>query len=121
MTHRFMIHTIWLCFTALATPVYSQSFDGFYYPRGATGWSCNPSDLYADGAVIAVRDGMFYGTESACRMTNPRPSGNASVQYTMVCSNEGMESRREEMWTLTADGMTKTLADGRTFSFARCP
>lgn len=94
-------------------------YDGIY--RQAANADCGL--VGADGGAVEIRDGVFHGVESACRMTKPVQVNNMDATlFTMVCTGEG------SVWTERAMVMHKAEKDGiimawngYAFVYDRCP
>lgn len=102
-----------------ATSATADMFDGDY--RIAANSDC--ALIGVDGGAIRIKDGVFTGVESACRMTKPVDVLNMDAQlFTMECSGEG------SAWTERAMVMHKAEGDGiimiwngYAFVYDRCP
>lgn len=100
-----------------AMPAAAQSFDGLYRPEGS-GWDC--TSVGSDGGAMAVRDGMFYGVESACKLTNPtRVNGMNAVLFDAECDGEGMSYGYRMMLMALPDGIA-VIEDGSVSELERC-
>ena len=92
-------------FAALA-----DGFDGIYRPEGLGGWDCR--SIGSDGGALAVRDGVFYGVESACQLTNPvAVNGMSAVLFDAECSGEGESYAKRMMLMRVPDGLV-VIEDG---------
>lgn len=101
----------------LATPLAAQEFDGIYRPAGSA-WDCK--SVGSDGGAMAVRDGMFYGVESACKLTNPTPvKGMRAVLFDAECEGEG-ETYGYRMMLMQLAGGIAVMTDGYANEYERC-
>lgn len=104
---------------ALPMAVGAAPYDGIY--RQAANAECGL--IGVDGAAIEIRDGIFYGVESQCRMTRPVDVLDMDATlFTMQCSGE------DQQWTERAMIMTAKSVegiimvwDGYAFIYERCP
>lgn len=87
----------------LAGPALAQSYDGVY--RQAANSDC--ALVGVDGGAVEIRDGIFYGVETECRMTRPVNVVNMDATlFTMQCSGD------DQVWTERAMLMNKAGDDG---------
>ncbi|MEO0391351.1 MAG: hypothetical protein AAF218_10495 [Pseudomonadota bacterium] len=96
-------------FVMLAVPAIAQ--DGLYYPEGYGAWDCQ--SVGSDGGALEIREGWFYGVESACELTNPvavRDMG--ATLYDGVCSAEGTEYTERLMIMTAFDGAVIVVRKG---------
>ncbi len=101
----------------IATPVWAQDFDGLYRPAGST-WDCQ--SVGSDGGALSVRDGVLYGVESACSLTNPtRVNGMNAVLFDAECSGEG-ETYSYRVMLLQIAGGLAVIQDGSVSELERC-
>lgn len=107
------------CAAALPSMVASEDFDGVY--RQAANADC--ALVGVDGGAVEIRDGIFHGVESECRMSRPVNVLNMDAMlYTMECSAE------DDVWRERAFVMEKAEGDGiimvwngYAFVYDRCP
>lgn len=101
----------------VALPASAQSFDGLYRWAGS-GVDCQ-SVGSVDGA-IAVRDGMFYGLENACKLTNPtRVNGMKAMLFDAECNGEG-EAYFYRMMLMELPNGIAVITDGYANEYERC-
>jgi len=96
----------------LALPAVAGPFDGVYRPDQpwAEGWDCK--SVGSDGGALAVRDGVFYGVENACQLTNPvEVNGMTAVLYDAACSGEGETYAKRMMLMRLPEGLA-VIEDG---------
>jgi hypothetical protein len=96
----------------LALPAVAGPFDGVYRPDQpwAEGWDCK--SVGSDGGALAVRDGVFYGVENACQLTNPvEVNGMSAVLYDAECSGEGETYAKRMMLMRLPEGLA-VIEDG---------
>lgn len=96
-----------------------EGFDGIY--RQAANADC--ALIGVDGGAIEIRDGLFHGVDSECRMTKPvNVTGMDAKLFTMVCSGEDHHwtERAMLMHPAEGDGIIM-LWNGYAFSYDRCP
>lgn len=93
-----------------ATSVAAGPFDGLYRPDGADTWDC--TSVGSDGGALAVQDGVYYGVESACQLTNPvAVNGMSAVLYDAECSGEGESYAKRLMLMRVPEGLA-VIQDG---------
>ena len=95
-----------------AAPVAAQSFDGLYRPADAfaDGWDCQ--SVGQDGGALAVRDGVFYGVENSCQLTNPvAVNGMSGVLFDADCAGEGETYTKRMMLMRVPEGLA-VIEDG---------
>ena len=91
-------------------PALADGFDGIYRPEGLEGWDCR--SVGSDGGALAVRDGVFYGVESACQLTNPvAVNGMSAVLFDAECNGEGESYAKRMMLMRVPDGLA-VIEDG---------
>ena len=106
-----------LTLALLAPPAWAQEFDGLYRPAGST-WDCQ--SVGSDGGALAVRDGVLYGVESACSLTNPtRVNGMNAMLFDAECSGEGETYSYRVMLLQIAGGLV-VIQDGSVSELERC-
>jgi hypothetical protein len=96
----------------LALPAVAGPFDGVYRPDQpwAEGWDCK--SVGSDGGALALRDGVFYGVENACQLTNPvEVNGMSAVLYDAECSGEGETYAKRMMLMRLPEGLA-VIEDG---------
>ena len=96
----------------------ASPFDGTY--KQSSNAEC--ALVGVDGGSLRIADGIFYGVEVECRMTNPVEveQMNATV-FDMACIGEG--STWEERAILMSDAETSgvyMIWDGYAFRYERC-
>lgn len=99
---------------AAATP-----YDGVY--RQTANAECGL--VGADGAALEIRDGIFFGVEMQCRMTNPvNVIDMDATLYNMQCSGEGQYWDERAMMMKARDSTDLIMIwDGYAFRYSRCP
>ena len=106
-----------LLLASLAVPATAGPFDGLY--RAGEGWDCK--SVGSDGRALAVRDDVFYGVESACRLTNPvAVNGMSAVLYDAECSGEGESYAKRMMLMRVPEGLA-VIEDGFVNVLEPCP
>lgn len=103
-----------------ATAAAAGPYDGVYRPNYdfAAGWNCR--DIGMDGGAVAVRDGVLYGIENACQLTNPtQVRGMAATLYDAVCSGEGESYSYRVMLMRTDEGILM-IQEGFAADWLRC-
>ena len=102
----------------VATP--ATAFNGLYRPDEpwAEGWDCQTVGM--DGGALAVKDGMFFGVENTCELTNPTAiRGMDGIIYDAVCSGEGM-TETFRMMLMQVEGGLAVIRDGSVNTLKRC-
>ena len=108
-----------LALVLLPLPVAAGPFDGVYRPDGMEGWDCQ--SIGSDGGALAVRDGVFYGVENACQLTNPvEVNGMSAVLYDAECNGEG-ESYAKRMMLMRVPERLAVIEDGFVNVLRACP
>ncbi|MEJ6404626.1 hypothetical protein V8J85_17180 [Yoonia sp. 2307UL14-13] len=76
----------------------------------------------ADGGSLRIDEGIFYGVEVQCRMTNPVDINDMDATiYTMECSGEGQTwTERAIMMADKAQTGIYMIWDGYAFRYDRC-
>jgi len=93
------------------------ALDGVYRPAGST-WDC--VSVGSDGGALAIRDGVFYGVESACTLTRPTPvNGMNALLFDADCSGEGESYSFRVMFLALQDGLAM-IQDGAVTELERC-
>jgi hypothetical protein len=102
----------------LPTVVLAGPYDGIY--KQVANADC--ANVGVDGGALKIEDGIFYGVEVECRMTNPVDVLQMDATlYTMQCSGE------DQVWTERAlimdaaedDGIIMVW-NGYAFAYAQC-
>ncbi|SFP33810.1 hypothetical protein [Tranquillimonas alkanivorans] len=103
----------------LASPALGQgAFDGLYMPSPTT--DCSVSGV--EGGALRIEEGVFYGVESECRMTQPVDVRDMNAQlFDMECEGEGLEWTQRAFVMAAADGGLVMAWDGFAFKYDRCP
>ena len=108
-----------LALALLPLPVAAGPFDGVYRPDGMEGWDCQ--SIGSDGGALAVRDGVFYGVENACQLTNPvEVNGMSAVLYDAECNGEGESYAKRMMLMRVPEGLA-VIEDGFVNVLRACP
>jgi hypothetical protein len=108
-----------LALVLLPLPVAAGPFDGVYRPDGMEGWDCQ--SIGSDGGALAVRDGVFYGVENACQLTNPvEVNGMSAVLYDAECNGEGESYAKRMMLMRVPEGLA-VIEDGFVNVLRACP
>ena len=96
----------------------AQTYDGVY--KQTANAEC--ALVGVDGGSLKIEEGIFYGVEVECRMTNPVAiEGMNATVYEMACTGEG--STWEERAILMNDAQEPGLYmiwDGYAFRYERC-
>lgn len=97
----------------LATP-----YDGIY--RQVANADC--ALVGVDGGSIEIRDGLFHGVETQCRMVNPVNVVNMDATlYDMECAGEGTQWAERAMVMHSADRQGIIMVwNGYAFRYDRC-
>jgi hypothetical protein len=83
------------------------------------GWDCQ--SIGSDGGALAVRDGVFYGVENACQLTNPvEVNGMSAVLYDAECNGEGESYAKRMMLMRVPEGLA-VIEDGFVNVLRACP
>ncbi len=105
-------------FALLPVALAAGPFDGVY--KQTSNAEC--ALVGVDGGALKIEDGIFYGVEVECRMTNPvEIEGMTATLYNMACIGEG--STWEERAILMQDAQEPGLLmiwDGYAFRYERC-
>lgn len=115
-----MSRAVWIVLgLALGSVVSAGPFDGDY----RTGPDADCSRIGEDGGALRIRDGIFEGVESSCRMTNPVQVVDMDAKlYTFECSGEGEVWKERTLLMNAADGQgIIMLWNGYAFTYERCP
>ena len=99
---------------AFATP-----YDGVY--RQAANSECGLVGV--NGGALEIRDGIFYGVEMQCVMTNPvNVIDMDATLYSMECSGEGQFWDERAMLMKAQDNSDLFMIwDGYVFRYSLCP
>lgn len=108
----------------LAGPLAAQDYDfgGLYRPVGEAfeGWACTEETIGQDGGALAVKDGTFFGLESACELTNPVNIRDMNARlFDAVCTGEG-ESYSYRLMLMKKEGGLIFAQDGFAFELVSC-
>ena len=94
-------------------------FDGVF--RQVANADC--ANIGVDGGALKIEDGIFYGVEVECRMTQPVDvlQMNATL-YTMQCTGDDSlwSERAMLMESAESDGIIMVW-NGYAFAYERCP
>jgi hypothetical protein len=116
-----MFARLWLWVTlaiAFAAPAMANPFDGLYKPSPTT--DCTVEG--GDGGALRVKENVFHGIESQCRMTRPvNVRDMDGVLYDMICTGEGEEWTSRALFLRAADGGLILAWNGYAFKYDRCP
>jgi hypothetical protein len=98
-----------------------QQFAGLYRPAGADGaeWVCKPDYLGQDGGALGIIDGVLYGLESSCELTNARAADDGAVQFTAVCEGEGEQYTDEVTIAAKSEGLSLSR-NGASVDWVSC-
>lgn len=116
-----------MCSTAIlmvlgASAVAQSQFDGMYRPVGEVyeAWACTQDSVGRDGGAMAVKDGVFYGIESSCDLTNPvNVRDMEAMLFDAVCTAEGETYEHRLMLMKTKTGLV-FVQNGFAFELKRC-
>ncbi|SHE32963.1 hypothetical protein SAMN05444339_10164 [Loktanella atrilutea] len=110
---------ITLALIGMTSPAFGDPYDGTY--RQAANSECALVGI--DGGSVRIADGIFYGVEVSCRMTNPvNVLDMDALLYTMQCSGEDQEFSERAMLMNKAQGDGIIMVwDGYAFVYDRCP
>lgn len=101
----------------MASVASATSFDGTY--RLTSDADCTAVGM--DGGALRIEDGIFYGVESQCRMTNPVNVVDMDAKlYTMQCSGEGETWTERAMLMRSASGGIIIAWNGYAFAYETC-
>lgn len=94
-------------------------YDGTY--RQAANADCGLVGV--DGASIRIADGIFYGVESECRLTQPvNVVDMDATLYSLQCTGEGSQWTERVMLMLAKDEDALIMVwNGYAFKYSRCP
>lgn len=102
-------------------PVLAQDsmFDGDW----ATGdpMFCDISGADVPNYALRIRDDIYHGMETECRMTNPvavRDLG--ATLYDMDCIGEGQRWNHRALFMIDRDGQLVLVSDGMAIVYPRC-
>ncbi len=111
----------WIVCALALMPLTAQAgpFDGLYRPDGMEEWDCQ--SIGSDGGALAVRDGVLYGVESACQLTDPvQVNGMSGVLYEAQCTREGETYSKRMMLMNVPEGLA-VIEDGFVNILRDCP
>lgn len=96
-------------------------FDGLYSPKMLEGeaWDCKSVGM--DGGALSIKDDVFEGVESQCKLTNPRQfDGFDAVLYDAECTGEGETYTLPTLMVKTVDGVA-VIQEGYVSELVACP
>ena len=103
---------------ALATASSATAFKRDSISARCSSWDC--TSIGSDGGALAIRDGVFYGVESACTLTKPTPvNGMSAMLYDAECNGEGESYGFRVMFMALGDGLAM-IQDGAVSELERC-
>ncbi|MEM1432120.1 MAG: hypothetical protein AAGG09_21900 [Pseudomonadota bacterium] len=110
-------HRLCLVLIASVLPTAATALDGRYKLTETA--QCSAVD---DAGILRIEDGMLYGAESRCRMTNPLDvrDMNASL-FDMICIGEGTGWEERALLMRAASGGLILVWDGYAFEYEACP
>lgn len=102
----------------LPTVAAADTFDGTY--KQAANADC--ANIGADGGALRIADGIFYGVEVECRMTQPVDVLQMDATlYTMQCSGEDQVWSERAMLMNAAEGDGIIMVwNGYAFAYDKC-
>lgn len=109
----------WLVLALLPVAASANPFDGVYKQNE----NADCALIGIDGGALEIRDGIFYGVESECRMTRPvNVVDMDATLYTMQCTGEGSVWTERAMLMTPADDPDGLIMvwDGYTFVYSGC-
>ncbi|WP_237063771.1 hypothetical protein [Loktanella sp. M215] len=108
-----------LTLALLATSAQAGPYDGTY--KQAANSECALVGI--DGGSVKIAEGIFYGVEVSCRMTNPvNVLDMDALLYTMQCSGDDQSFSERAMLMNKAQGDGIIMVwDGYAFVYDRCP
>ncbi len=110
---RLAFAVVFLALPAAADP----SLDGVYRPAGSS-WDC--TSIGSDGGALSIRDGVFYGVESACELTRPTPvNGMNAMLFDAECTGEGETYGFRVMFMPLGERLAM-IQDGTISELERC-
>lgn len=111
-------HTLTVVLTLLATAAASGPYDGTY--KQAANAECDLVGV--DGGSVKIAEGIFYGVELECRMTNPVDVLEMdALLYTMQCSGQDQIFSERAMLMNKAEGDGIIMVwNGYAFVYDRC-
>jgi len=120
--HRALHTALLFLLAAPQLAAQERDFDGLYRPVGEAfeGWTCTEETIGQDGGALAVKDGKFFGIESACELTNPVNirDMNAGL-FDAVCTGEG-ESYTYRLMLMKKPAGLIFAQDGFAFELVSC-
>jgi len=109
----------WFILAMLPVAASANPFDGVY--KQTANAEC--ALVGVDGGALEIKDGIFYGVESECRMTRPvNVVDMEATLYTMQCTGEGSVWTERAMLMKPAedpDGLIMVW-DGYAFVYEAC-
>lgn len=102
----------------LPTVAAADTFDGTY--KQAANADC--ANIGADGGALRIADGIFYGVEVECRMTQPVDVLQMDATlYIMQCSGEDQVWSERAMLMNAAEGDGIIMVwNGYAFAYDKC-
>ncbi len=112
-----MTHAAPLAAALIALTLPAQAMDGRYKLTEAA--QCLADN---DDGILRIEEGVLYGAESRCRMTNPlEVRAMDAMLYDMVCIGEGTGWEERALLMRAASGGLILLWDGYAFEYDACP
>ncbi|MGH1576761.1 hypothetical protein [Planktotalea sp.] len=108
-----------VAFAVIPSFALAGEYDGIYRPVDYKDWDCK--NVGMDGGALQIKDGQFFGVESACDLTNPTPvrDMNATL-FDMICSAEGETFSERILIMHTEDGVLTVRDQGYVSELTRC-
>ncbi|MCB5198812.1 hypothetical protein SAMN05428995_10778 [Loktanella sp. DSM 29012] len=113
---RVIIRTISL--SLMASPVFAGPYDGTY--KQTANSEC--ALVGVDGGAVRIAEGIFYGVEAECRMSDPvNVLDMDALLYTMQCSGEDQQfTERAMVMDKAEDDGIIMVWNGYAFVYDRC-